>query len=260
MRLKDEVRTKGTLDDATRDAAVRQLATNGYTILENVFSSAQIQQLKTAYHRHFNRFVEETRETNKNGHYRMDLPFEAPFTDESVVANPFVTPIVQKLLGEDCICQYFASNTCMPGSGYQDIHSDLRPLFPESTATMPVSAIVLNIALVDFTQENGPTEIWPGGTHLIPENCNRSAFIKEAAENMHSTHVIMPAGSITLRDLRMWHRGTPNHSNEARPMIALVYFRHWFGAEPLIIPKDAYAQMAESVQRMFRKAIIGQLV
>ena len=43
----------------------------------------------------------------------------------------------------------------------------------------------------------------------------------------------IPAGGICFRDPRMWHRGVPNLSELARPMIALTYHsglaRHWRG-------------------------------
>ena len=39
-------------------------------------------------------------------------------------------------------------------------------MFPELGMALPVTRIVVNIPLIDFTLENGCTEIWPG-SHLI---------------------------------------------------------------------------------------------
>lgn len=254
--LTDEERARGSLTAEQVESAARQVSANGYIVIEGVYSRERMREVHAAYRRHFDSFMRETGDSVKNGHYRMDLPFETPFTDEDVVANPFVLPIVERLLGEDSICQYFASNTCMPGSEYQQIHSDLGPLYPESDMTVPTTAIVLNIALVDFREDNGATEIWPGGTHLTPENRVRSDYIQNTAGGMESVRVTAPTGSIVLRDLRMWHRGTPNNSTQPRPMIALVYFRQWFQAEPLVIPESTYTGMPERLQRLFRKAMI----
>ena len=37
----------------------------------------------------------------------------------------------------------------------------------------------------------------------------------------------MPAGSVLVRDIRTWHRGTPNRSETARPNLAMIYSRPW---------------------------------
>lgn len=254
MQLSTEEYAQCLLSEKTLDRIVDQMKVNGYVVIERLFDEETIHHWHQAYHQLFDPFVQKAAPENTNGHYRMDLPFTSPFVDENLVTHPIVMQIMEAMLGRDCICQYLASNTCVPGSGYQDIHSDLGPLYPESDVSLPPVAIVLNIALVDFRADNGPTEIWPGGTHLIPEKLNRPERIQEAAKEMQSIHIEMPAGSIALRDLRMWHRGTPNRSSEPRPMIALVYFRHWFGAQPLRIAKSTYDQFSERVQHLFRKA------
>jgi hypothetical protein len=33
---------------------------------------------------------------------------------------------------------------------------------------------------------------------------------------------------VILRDARVWHRGMPNHTNGARPMIAMIHWIHWW--------------------------------
>ena len=35
-------------------------------------------------------------------------------------------------------------------------------------------------------------------------------------------------GSVLIRDMRLWHRGMPNHSDRPRQMIAMVHNIHWF--------------------------------
>jgi ectoine hydroxylase-related dioxygenase (phytanoyl-CoA dioxygenase family) len=70
---------------------------------------------------------------------------------------------------------------------------------------------------------------------------------------MHSGPVIMPAGSLLIRDIRMWHRGTPNRSDAARPNLAMVYFRSWFNTQPKIdIPRERYDSLSERAQELFR--------
>jgi hypothetical protein len=77
---------------------------------------------------------------------------------------------------------------------------------------------------------------------------------------MHSESALMPAGSLLIRDMRMWHRGTPNRSNEPRPNMALIYSRFWLRESnyPQIgIPRETYASLSERAKRLFRFENIG---
>ncbi len=99
-------------------------------------------------------------------------------------------------------------------------------------------------------------EIWPGGTHLWAGGGDMQAL----AQEMASVRVTMPAGSVLLRDLRMWHRGTPNHADHARPNMALVYTRPWYRFEqkPPVIARAAWERLSERAQKLFRHAVIEE--
>jgi hypothetical protein len=68
----------------------------------------------------------------------------------------------------------------------------------------------------------------------------------------------MPAGSMLLRDLRVWHRGTPNRSVRSRPNLALVYTRPWYRFEqpPIEIPESAYCRLSDRARAMFRYNVL----
>lgn len=124
-----------------------------------------------------------------------------------------------------------------------------------------------NIPLVDVTEENGPLEIWPGGTHLNPDRANHDTLdgsvnphlhIVRAAAHMHSERVLMPAGSVVVRDIRMWHRGTPNRSDYRRTNLAMIYNRSWYGAGSYIqIPQETYDGLSPKSRELFRTEKIG---
>ena len=102
---------------------------------------------------------------------------------------------------------------------------------------------------------NGPLEIWPGGTHSMPAGIN----MQEIAPQMHSELALMPAGSLLIRDLRMWHRGTPNRSNAPRPNMAMIYARQWMKTNypPINIQHLTYQQLSARAQNLFRYEHIG---
>jgi hypothetical protein len=116
--------------------------------------------------------------------------------------------------------------------------------------------MVLNIPLVDTTAENGAMHIWPGGTHL---NTLPREQIAQLAEVVPHIPAVMPAGSIMLRDGRVWHRGTRNTSSAPRPNIAIVYNRPWLGGAPyrIGIPQASYDSLSERARRIFRDEFIG---
>ena len=256
MKLTQDERTGGRLNPETLRFAVQQVQANGFVLFESVLPPDLVTELHTAFLRLLNAYIARTGSNRGTNRYQMHLPFTPPFNDPRVVDNPIAMAVIEALLGDDCICHYFASDTPFPGSDYQQVHSDLPPLFPGSDIPLPSFSLVLNIPLVDFRPDNGPLEIWPGGTHLMMNDLN----IGELAKVMHAESVLMPAGSLLIRDIRMWHRGTPNRSDAPRPNLAMIYSRAWVREThypPISIPQEAYDRLSDRAKRLFRFEHIG---
>lgn len=256
MHLTDSELASGQLNADTLDWAVQQIKVNGYVIFESVLSRDFVQELLDAYMEVYEQYMTDPDPTFAKNHYRVYLPFRAPFNDERIINSPFATPVLEALLGEDMVCHYFASNTAAPESDFQPAHSDTFALFPGMDVKPPAYHMVLNIPLVDTTAENGAMHIWPGGSHL---NTLPTAEIGRLAEVIPYIPAVMPAGSVMLRDGRMWHRGTRNTSNTPRPNIALVYQRAWVGGSPnrVGIPQENYDNLSDRAKRIFRDEFIG---
>ncbi|ANE45233.1 hypothetical protein SY83_01575 [Paenibacillus swuensis] len=258
------------LEPETLAFAVEQVKVNGYVLLEKVVPDSVIEELRQAFDPLFDEYIQKKGYNTGTNRAQMHLPFQAPFNHEYIIAHPLAMAIIDELLGQDHKCVYFASDTPMPGSDYQNVHSDIMPLFPDYSAALPAYSLVLNVPLVDTTEENGPLEIWPGGTHLngdrtnhdtLDGSVNKHVDIVRAAEYMLSEKILMPAGSIVIRDIRMWHRGTPNRSDRRRTNIALIYNRTWFGSGHYIrIPQDTYDGLSEKGKQVFRGERIGETV
>lgn len=269
MKVSAEELRSGKLSPETIELAVRLIEVNGYVLFEGVLPSEQVERLNGRMAELLDAFMKENQFDLNEGfhdgtnHIGLHLPFEQPFCDESVVAHPFVTDVVEQILGTDCLMTYFASNTSMPGGTKpQQVHADMGARFGDRCgANLPITHLVVNYPLVDVTEQNGPMEAWPGGTHLHPDRWYSSNAHDKSklAEHMHSFKATMPAGSIMIRDDRMWHRGTPNRSDRPRTNIALIYTAAANGpAQGTIqIPQETYDRFSDKTKRLLRKEKIG---
>jgi ectoine hydroxylase-related dioxygenase (phytanoyl-CoA dioxygenase family) len=293
MRLEEQERSEWKLTDEHLEAALRSLRVTGYVIFEGVLSEERVNALRTDFLAIFERYVAQIGDNRgKQRQGGVPLTIEGLFADPEIVGNPLVLSILDQLLGADIVCTYFSSDTPMPGSEYQPVHRDGKDLFPGVPVTVPPFMYELNIPLVDFRVDNGPLEVWPR-THLVvdfplgPEKQRdelrvgrgqirvntesgrpvvllsadaRATEVQEFADGLQGQQVLMPAGSFLIRDPRMWHRGTPNRSNEARPMLSLAYGRPWYRFNAVEVSRDVYDAWPKHVQELFRLACIeGEL-
>jgi ectoine hydroxylase-related dioxygenase (phytanoyl-CoA dioxygenase family) len=258
MKLSSEELSSGALKPETMTSALEQIRLNGYVIFESVIPH----ELNASFTRIFNEELHrnpDATEVNtsefRHNRARIFMPFEQPFIDPQILTSSFIMPLVESILGEDCISTYLAVDAPLPGSDYQVIHSDAPAFYPEVAVSMPPAGLVLNIPLVDVTEENGPMEIWPGGTHLTPENLNNPNRINEMGKQSAPQKVLMAKGSLLLRDLRMWHRGTPNKSDAIRPNLATIYARPWWRGhyqDTLGIKEEVFETLSDRAKELVR--------
>lgn len=185
-------------------------------------------------------------EATGEGHLQLGLRRYAPFVRAELIANPLIESVVAAVLGPRAWLGFYSGNVNLPGSVHQPLHYD-RPFswrtrekaekdgqsWPPPTTTLSCS-----VALTELSEENGATEIYPGTHHetavtewpLGERISNHPELIERWAPPQR---MVVPAGGVCFRDPRMWHRGVPNPSDQARPMIALTYHgercRHWRG-------------------------------
>ena len=155
---------------------------------------------------------------------------------------PTLTPVVTAIFGsDDYLLRGSGGDFCLPGAfRYQPLHSDLRdwesaettpvssfrdPRGQLSTRELPTPHLCANFLTVDATPINGATRQIPGTQH------SREPFptLDEEPEWMKLSAVCpAPAGSVLLRDVRAWHGGTPNLSDEVRSIPNVEFFAPWF--------------------------------
>ena len=161
-----------------------------------------------------------------------------------------IEPVIQLLdaiFGNpDYALRSASGDFCLPGaSDYQRLHTDVRdwedsektpfsafhdPRGRVSIRDLPCPYVCVNFLPQDIHALNGPTRQIPGTQNSrqpIPG-------LKAEPEWMRlSTVCPAPAGSMMVRDVRAWHGGTPNLSDEVRSIPNLEFYAPWF-REPVM--------------------------
>jgi ectoine hydroxylase-related dioxygenase (phytanoyl-CoA dioxygenase family) len=116
----------------------------------------------------------------------------------------------------------------------QPVHSDADFAHPNHPF-----ALVVNVPLITMTPENGSTEIWLG-THTFDQSAQegvhgdrasgriREPLLEKRREERPPSQPVVKKGSIVIRDLRLWHAGMPNKTDEVRVMLAMIHFAPWY--------------------------------
>jgi ectoine hydroxylase-related dioxygenase (phytanoyl-CoA dioxygenase family) len=182
--------------------------------------------------------------------YYVTLPLQDLWADASIIDNDAVMAIVEELVGSDGVLCQLASDTPMLGSDYQELHRDTQLLFPETGAETPPYQLAVNFPLVDVTDENGPLE-WAAGTHMLSK---ADGLAKIESGEIPLQRLYMRRGDVLIRDVRHIHRGTPNHTDQPRPMVVIGYSRRWLHRPEVNIrvPRPVLENLPERARRWLR--------
>ncbi len=223
-----------------------RLAANGFVILRDVVPPRVIAAARDAFQP---LFAEAQRQGPNRGAHRHSVafPFAAPFDHPLLYANPAILAVLTRVLGDDLALAGVGSADCEPGAGYQPVHRDEpADLYREAPGlSLPTYAVCVNIPLGDVHPVDGPMELWPGGTHCLP----LPDRLEQVAAGMTSVQATITAGSVLLRDIRTWHRGTPNRSAAARSMLGYAYVRSWFRYHTCAPPRISAARWSALSER-----------
>ena len=71
---------------------------------------------------------------------------------------------------------------------------------------------------------------------------------------MKQSIICAPAGTALIRDVRCWHGGTANNSDEIRPMTSVGYFAPWFRTADLhpSLPRVLYETLSARGKELAR--------
>lgn len=187
--------------------------------------------------------------------YYMTLPWCEPFADTGVFAHCVITQVISAIFKQQFSMVQLGADFPLRGSDYQEIHRDHSPLFGEGTVS-PLYALAVNFPLVDVGEENGPFQM-ARGTHLLDK---QDGLRKIASGEIPIESFHMERGDVIIRTPLALHRGTPNNTDQWRPMIVMGYVMNWLSTDNVAmnIPSSYYNSLPAHLQKMLRATITDE--
>ncbi len=226
ITLTDEERISGSCHPAKLALAAKLYQLYGTLVIHNVFSTELIEkcgeEFLHRYRRYFTNRKHQTALQIGDRRFQISLALAGAFNDPEFYANPFILPLMKRLLGDKLIIGSTVCATSLPGSRDQHGHKDHRALFTDAAdddpMTLPPVAVTTMIPLVSVNEENGTTLVKKGSHRLS----------RRASNKLDYQLPIVPAGSCYLMDMALTHKGQGNRTDEVRPIVNMVYHRSWF--------------------------------
>jgi hypothetical protein len=212
---------------------------DGFVILENAVSHNSLEHI---HHRMLKDFGKHRSSSSvrwnqgrASGNTSQPIPCSTEYLCEDVWANRFGVDIMENIIGPKPQLSMATSNIALPkANGRQAVHSDYYchhldfPVFLE-----------VNVYLHDVWRCNGATEFWLGthrgyskDDHSYPE----VGWIKEEVFSARAAvsppiQPAVPRGSLMIRDLRCWHAGRANETDDPRIILGFIYSPSWYGSQ-----------------------------
>jgi hypothetical protein len=185
------------------------LAERGYAVIPGVVSRDRLTELAAELVDAYERSDKFAGGGSISGHLNCFPGRSARFAYEALVEHGIADTVCRMREGRDNSIRP-TLNFNLPGSVPQHYHID--GLYVEDF-------VICNVAVVDTTIANGAIDLLPG------TNRTYLPYWKWALERTHrlSTRIEMNQGDVLVRKSNLWHRGMPNKSATARPMLSITF-------------------------------------
>ena len=247
------------------EAAVKVFNRDGFVVVRDVLDPDQVKFLRQGCEREAELVIaadlkrKGNRGVNRYSWGGASITNSVLHREEWVmlVDLPTLTPIITQIFGaKNYHVRRAAGDFCLPGAMYQRLHADIGdhiggfhdPRGLVSIRDLPCPVVCCNFLAQDFTKLNGPTRQIPGtqNSHeAIPSLEEEPLWMK------YSTVCPAPAGSVLIRDIRAWHGGTPNLSQEMRCIPNVIFLAPWYHERQTpSMPREMYDVLSEHGRRI----------
>ena len=237
------------------DEWVEQFHRDGFLFLPELLDSHFAEQLKVDLDHRL-----ENVELNEGAKIRLQTRmFEhSPANLRLFDMEPMAT-FAETLIARDCHVIHNNSFVTELGGGISTWHQDDAPHYlvldgdAPKNVRLPVLLFTANYYLTDVTAiENGSTEVIPG-SHLFGKPCPPTLAGTQWEDQI--TPTLGKAGSVTLFNNQVWHRGGPNLSDTRRYITQVSYARRLVGHKyyPFMnyqMPEHLYADASPRLKRL----------
>lgn len=243
----------GAMVDAdVADADLAAVQRDGYVVLPDLLSAAQIARIRDAVAP-----LLERRGRN---------PFEGKATQrvysvlnktracDVIAEHPRVLALLDRLLMPNYLLSMLQAINILPGERAQMLHTD-DAFYPLPRPRKALGAATI-WAIDDFTADNGATDVI-AGSHLWGE---------EHPDPADRRPVLMPAGSCVFFLGTLWHGGGANRSPRPRLAVTAQYCEPWVRPQEaftLSTTRETVRAVSEDIRRMLGYSIhppfIGQV-
>lgn len=140
-----------------------------------------------------------------------------------LVTHPWVTAVCETVLGKDYKIVELGFDVPNPGAETQPWHRDF-PAPDEMVIGRRLNSLAFNVTAVDVIDAMGPFEIAPGTQWDDAAEFEHGQFPPKTCYPRYEARAqrkYPQMGDISTRSAITIHRGTPNMSDQARPMLVL---------------------------------------
>ncbi len=223
------------IDPRQKELWLHEFHLNGFVILRNFlppeFVDAMHAELTPLLEAEYAKAVEENWGHGR-GTGRMALRLESyaklmrgTLDDDRYRKNAAIEELVDAILGQGGWKRGWSQvEVCWKGAHHMEWHPDeTTDDNPNPDEAHRANRVTFNIPLVDFTWANGSMEVIPG-SHMLPLAFHRQMKLHDIP-NLYPVLLELRRGDAVLRDGNGLHRGTPNVTDRARPMLDQTYKR-----------------------------------
>ncbi|HEY1967810.1 MAG TPA: phytanoyl-CoA dioxygenase family protein [Pseudonocardia sp.] len=228
------------------DADLAALARDGYVVLPELLSPAEVEEAKAA----LEELLGPKGRNNFEGHLTQraySLLAKTRVTDR-MVEHPRVLALADRMLMPNYLLSQLQVIKILPGERGQLLHAD--DLFYPVPRPRPALSAATMWAIDPFTEDNGATVVLPGS--------HRWGADREPRDDDPRRPAVMPAGSCVFFLGTLWHGGGANTSGAPRMAVTTQYCEPWLRTQEaftLSVDRDMARALSPDIRRMIGYSI-----